>query len=103
MRMEVVLNVIKTVTSPADIKIFSDSRSTIQPLWNWTKVYDKSAISILNTLKELSQQRVIYFQRFPSHIELYNNEMVNLLAKEDTIEVPVSGNILTFSERSASK
>ncbi|GFY00649.1 hypothetical protein TNCV_2140431 [Trichonephila clavipes] len=58
----------------------------------------KRAVSILNTLKELSQQHEIYFQWIPFYIGLYDNEMADLLDKEGANEVPVSRNTLTFSQ-----
>ncbi|GFS89532.1 putative RNA-directed DNA polymerase from transposon BS [Trichonephila clavipes] len=49
------LRIIKMVTSSDEIWILCDSRSAIQHLSNWTNVGDKTSVSILKNLKELSQ------------------------------------------------
>ncbi|GIY55217.1 hypothetical protein CDAR_427971 [Caerostris darwini] len=47
---DVTLKAIKKLTSSADIWILSDSLNVIQNLDNWTKIGDKTAVSILKTL-----------------------------------------------------
>ncbi|GFW94770.1 RNase H domain-containing protein [Trichonephila clavipes] len=66
------------MTSPDEIWILCDSRSAIQHLSDWTNVGDKTSVSILKNLKELSQQHEIYFQWIPSHIGLFGNETADL-------------------------
>ncbi|GFW55923.1 probable RNA-directed DNA polymerase from transposon BS [Trichonephila clavipes] len=92
------LRIIKTMTSPDEIWILCDSRSAIQHLSDWTNVGDKTSVSILKNLKELSQQHEIYFQWIPSHIGLFGNDTADLLAKEGVTENLMSGRTLTFSE-----
>ncbi|GFX86336.1 putative RNA-directed DNA polymerase from transposon BS [Trichonephila clavipes] len=92
------LRIIKTMTSPDEIWILCDSRSAIQHLSDWTNVGDKTAVSILKNLKELSQQHEIYFQWIPSHIGLFGNDTADLLAKEGVTEDLMSRRTLTFSE-----
>ncbi|GFT86484.1 putative RNA-directed DNA polymerase from transposon BS [Trichonephila clavipes] len=92
------LRIIKTVTSPDEIWILCDSRSAIQHLSDWTNIGDKTSVSILKNLKELSQQHEIYFQWIPSHIGLFGNDTADLLAKEGVIEDLMSRRTLTFSE-----
>ncbi|GFU44467.1 RNase H domain-containing protein [Trichonephila clavipes] len=72
------LRIIKTMTSPDEIWILCDSRSAIQHLSDWTNVGDKTSVSILKNLKELSQQHEIYFQWIPSHIGLFGNDTADL-------------------------
>ncbi|GFW28317.1 RNase H domain-containing protein [Trichonephila clavipes] len=90
--------IIKTITSPDEIWILCDSRSAIQHLSDWTNVGDKTSVSILKNLKELSQQHEIYFQWIPSHIGLFGNDTADLLAKEGVTEDLMSRRTLTFSE-----
>ncbi|GFV45113.1 RNase H domain-containing protein [Trichonephila clavipes] len=92
------LRIIKTMTSPDEIWILCDSRSAIQHLSDWTNVGDKTSVSILKNLKELSQQHEIYFQWIPSHIGLFGNDTADLLAKEGVTENLMSRRTLTFSE-----
>ncbi|GFW89998.1 protein CASC3 [Trichonephila clavipes] len=92
------LRIIKTMTSPDEIWILCDSRSAIQHLSDWTNVGDKTSVSILKNLKELSQQHEIYFQWIPSHIGLFGNDAADLLAKEGVTEDLMSRRTLTFSE-----
>ncbi|GFX45043.1 putative RNA-directed DNA polymerase from transposon BS [Trichonephila clavipes] len=92
------LRIIKTITSPDEIWILCDSRSAIQHLSDWTNVEDKTSVSILKNLKELSQQHEIYFQWIPSHIGLFGNDTADLLAKEGVTENLMSRRTLTFSE-----
>ncbi|GFW24640.1 medium-chain acyl-CoA ligase ACSF2, mitochondrial [Trichonephila clavipes] len=92
------LRIIKTMTSPDEIWILCDSRSAIQHLSDWTNVGDKTSVSILKNLKELSQQHEIYFQWIPSHIGLFGNDTADLLAKEGVTEDLMSRRTLTFSE-----
>ncbi|GFX46670.1 putative RNA-directed DNA polymerase from transposon BS [Trichonephila clavipes] len=92
------LRIIKTVTSSDEIWILCDSRSAIQHLSDWTNVGDKTSVSILKNLKELSQQHEIYFQWIPSHIGLFGNDTADLLAKEGVTEDLMSRRSLTFSE-----
>ncbi|GFT85143.1 putative RNA-directed DNA polymerase from transposon BS [Trichonephila clavipes] len=82
------LRIIKTMTSPYEIWILCDSRSAIQHLSDWTNVGDKTSVSILKNLKELSQQHEIYFQWIPSHIGLFGNDTADLLAKEELWKTP---------------
>ncbi|GFV73962.1 RNase H domain-containing protein [Trichonephila clavipes] len=82
------LRIIKTMTSPDEIWILCDSRSAIQHLSDWTNVGDKTSVSILKNLKELSQQHEIYFQWIPSHIGLFGNDTADLLAKEELWKTP---------------
>ncbi|GFQ87022.1 hypothetical protein TNCT_145171 [Trichonephila clavata] len=100
--IDVALNAIKTVTSPADMWIFSKSRSALQHLSNSTKVGNKNASLSLKNLKELSQKRDIFLID-SVHIGFYGNEMADLLAKESATKVSVTSNTLTFSLRSARK
>ncbi|GFV63714.1 RNase H domain-containing protein [Trichonephila clavipes] len=86
------------MTSPDEIWILCDSRSAIQHLSDWTNVGDKTSVSILKNLKELSQQHEIYFQWIPSHIGLFGNDTADLLAKEGVTENLMSRRTLTFSE-----
>ncbi|GFV73710.1 putative RNA-directed DNA polymerase from transposon BS [Trichonephila clavipes] len=86
------------MTSPDEIWILCDSRSAIQHLSDWTNVGDKTSVSILKNLKELSQQHEIYFQWIPSHIGLFGNDTADLLAKEGVTEDLMSRRTLTFSE-----
>ncbi|GFT85859.1 putative RNA-directed DNA polymerase from transposon BS [Trichonephila clavipes] len=72
--------------------------SAIQHLSDWTNVGDKTSVSILKNLKELSQQHEIYFQWIPSHIGLFGNDTADLLAKEGVTENLMSRRTLTFSE-----
>ncbi|GFU47172.1 putative 115 kDa protein in type-1 retrotransposable element R1DM [Trichonephila clavipes] len=76
------------MTSPDEIWILCDSRSAIQHLSDWTNVGDKTSVSILKNLKELSQQHEIYFQWIPSHIGLFGNDTADLLAKEELWKTP---------------
>ncbi|GFT36000.1 probable RNA-directed DNA polymerase from transposon BS [Trichonephila clavipes] len=92
------LRIIKTMTSPDEIWILCDSRSAIQHISDWTNVGDKTSVSILKNLKELSQQHEIYFQWIPSHIGLFGNDTADLLAKEGVTENLMSRRTLTFSE-----
>ncbi|GFW35097.1 putative RNA-directed DNA polymerase from transposon BS [Trichonephila clavipes] len=92
------LRIIKTMTSPDEIWILCDSRSAIQHLSDWTNVGDKTSVSILKNLKELSQQHEIYFQWITSHIGLFGNDTADLLAKEGVTEDLMSRRTLTFSE-----
>ncbi|GFS83662.1 putative RNA-directed DNA polymerase from transposon BS [Trichonephila clavipes] len=92
------LRIIKMVTSPDEIWILCDSRSAIQHLSDWTNVGDKTSVSILKNLKELSQQHEIYFQWIPSHNGLFGNDTADLLAKEGVTEDLMSRRTLTFSE-----
>ncbi|GFW65967.1 RNase H domain-containing protein [Trichonephila clavipes] len=92
------LRIIKTMTSPDEIWILCDSRSAIQHLSDWTNIGDKTSVSILKNLKELSQQHEIYFQWIPSHIGLFGNDTADLLAKEGVTENLMSRRTLTFSE-----
>ncbi|GFW63480.1 putative RNA-directed DNA polymerase from transposon BS [Trichonephila clavipes] len=92
------LRIIKTMTSPDEIWILCDNRSAIQHLSDWTNVGDKTSVSILKNLKELSQQHEIYFQWIPSHIGLFGNDTADLLAKEGVTENLMSRRTLTFSE-----
>ncbi|GFX74919.1 putative RNA-directed DNA polymerase from transposon BS [Trichonephila clavipes] len=92
------LRIFKTVTSSDEIWILCDSRSAIQHLSDWTNVGDKTSVSILKNLKELSQQHEIYFQWIPSHIGLFGNDTADLLAKEGVTEDLMSRRTLTFSE-----
>ncbi|GFY06127.1 replication factor C subunit 3 [Trichonephila clavipes] len=86
--IEEALRIIKTMTSPDEIWILCDSRSAIQHLSDWTNVGDKTSVSILKNLKELSQQHEIYFQGIPSHIGLFGNDTADLLAKEELWKTP---------------
>ncbi|GFX16179.1 putative RNA-directed DNA polymerase from transposon BS [Trichonephila clavipes] len=86
------------MTSPDEIWILCDSRSAIQHLSDWTNVGDKTSVSILKNLKELSQQHDFYFQWIPSHIGLFGNDTADLLAKEGVTENLMSRRTLTFSE-----
>ncbi|GFV86859.1 hypothetical protein TNCV_3965891 [Trichonephila clavipes] len=54
------LRIIKTMIISDEIWILCDSRSAIQHLSDWTNVGDKTWVSILKNLKELSQQHEIY-------------------------------------------
>ncbi|GFU69651.1 putative RNA-directed DNA polymerase from transposon BS [Trichonephila clavipes] len=92
------LRIIKTVTSPDEIWILCDSRSAIQHLSDWTNIGDKTSVSILKNLKELSQQHEIYFQCILSHIGLFGNDTADLLAKEGVTEDLMSRRTLTFSD-----
>ncbi|GFU67777.1 RNase H domain-containing protein [Trichonephila clavipes] len=78
------------MTSPDEIWILCDSRSAIQHLSDWTNVGDKTSVSILKNLKELSQQHEIYFQWIPSHIGLFGNDTADLLAKEELWKTPLT-------------
>ncbi|GFV49030.1 RNase H domain-containing protein [Trichonephila clavipes] len=60
----------------------------MQHLSDWTNVGDKTSVSILKNLKELSQQHEIYFQWIPSHIGLFGNDTADLLAKEELWKTP---------------
>ncbi|GFV22923.1 RNase H domain-containing protein [Trichonephila clavipes] len=73
---------------PLDLrrKLLLSNRSAIQHLSDWTNVGDKTSVSILKNLKELSQQHEIYFQWIPSHIGLFGNDTADLLAKEGVTE-----------------
>ncbi|GFY06466.1 RNase H domain-containing protein [Trichonephila clavipes] len=82
------LRIIKKMTTPDEIWILCDSRSAIQHLSDWTNVGDKTSVSILKNLKELSQQHEIYFQWIPSHIGLFGNDTADLLAKEELWKTP---------------
>ncbi|GFV42019.1 RNase H domain-containing protein [Trichonephila clavipes] len=62
------------------------------------QVGDKTSVSILKNLKELSQLHQIYFQLIPSHIGLFGNDTADLLAKEGVTEDLMPRRTLTFSE-----
>lgn len=53
-------------------------------------VGDRTAVPILKTLKQLSQQHASYFQRISSQIGLYGNETADPLAKEGASEITTS-------------
>lgn len=49
---------------------------------NWSRIGDKTSVTILNDLKVLSQQHRIYLQWIPSHIGLAVNKTTDILTKE---------------------
>ncbi|GFV31813.1 RNase H domain-containing protein [Trichonephila clavipes] len=66
-----------------DLGILSDSRSSLQHLYKWFIAGDKISVSILHLLKHISLHHDIHFQCITSHVEIYGNEMVDKLAKDD--------------------
>lgn len=96
--IEEALNAIGSITSSANIWILSDSRSAIQHLSNWNKAGDKTSVSILNKIKQLSNRRKIFIQWIPSHIGLFGNENADLLAKQGASDSTISTRPLTFPE-----
>ncbi|GFX30596.1 RNase H domain-containing protein [Trichonephila clavipes] len=56
------LNSIESLSQLYDIWIFSDSRSAIQHLANWSNVRGRTGTDILKILKRLSLSRQIHFQ-----------------------------------------
>ncbi|GFV94007.1 putative RNA-directed DNA polymerase from transposon BS [Trichonephila clavipes] len=86
------------IRNPDLCSVFRSDRSAIQHLSDWTNIGDKTSVSILKNLKELSQQHEIYFQWIPSHIGLFGNDTADLLAKEGVTEDLMARRTLTFSE-----
>ncbi|GFY34586.1 RNase H domain-containing protein [Trichonephila clavipes] len=83
---------------PTSIWILSDSRSAIQYLSNWSSVGDKTGVSILNKLKQVSSSSDVHFQWIPSHVDIWDNEEVNAVKKEGAIEDLATSNCLTYLE-----
>ncbi|GFV09456.1 RNase H domain-containing protein [Trichonephila clavipes] len=81
-----------------DLWILSDSRSSLQYLYNWITVEDKASVSILQKLRQISESRDIPFQWIPSHVNIFGNEQADLLAKEGCNASPPISSTLTFSE-----
>ncbi|GFW12582.1 RNase H domain-containing protein [Trichonephila clavipes] len=81
-----------------EIRILSDSRSSIQHLSNWQSVRDNVGASILTKLKRLSTSHQIHLQKIPSHIDLEGNEIEDTLTKAGARELPEPSAPLTFLE-----
>nr|XP_042912144.1 uncharacterized protein LOC122272471 [Parasteatoda tepidariorum] len=81
-----------------DLWILSDSRSSLQHLHNWTKVGDKTSISILLKLQLISKHHDVHLQWIPSHVDIFGNEQADRLAKEGCSHLTSSSSALTFSE-----
>nr|XP_042898848.1 uncharacterized protein LOC122269492 [Parasteatoda tepidariorum] len=81
-----------------DLWILSDSRSSLQHLHNWTKVGDKTSISILLKLQLISKHHDVHLQWIPSHVDIFGNEQADRLAKEGCSHLASSSSALTFSE-----
>ncbi|XP_021002430.2 uncharacterized protein [Parasteatoda tepidariorum] len=81
-----------------DFWILSDSCSSLQHLHNWTKVGDKTSISILLKLQLISKHHDVHLQWIPSHVDIFGNEQADRLAKEGCSHLTSSSSALTFSE-----
>ncbi|GFT96005.1 RNase H domain-containing protein [Trichonephila clavipes] len=81
-----------------DLWIVSDSRSSLQHLYNWITVGDKAGVSILQKLTQISESHDVHFQWIPSHANIFGNEQVDLLAKEGCNASPPISSTLTYSE-----
>ncbi|GFX19829.1 RNase H domain-containing protein [Trichonephila clavipes] len=81
-----------------DLWILSDSHSSLQHLCNWITVGDKAGISILQKLTQISESHDVHFQWIPSHVNIFGNEQVDLLAKEVCNASPPISSTLTLSK-----
>lgn len=78
--------------------ILTDSRSSMEHLYNWIYIGDKTSVSILHKLKHISIQHDIHFQWIPSHVDLFGNEKADCLAKDGcSLPAPASDE-LTYAE-----
>ncbi|GFV30661.1 RNase H domain-containing protein [Trichonephila clavipes] len=78
--------------------IISDSRSSLQHLYNWITVGDKAGISILQKLRQISKSHDVHLQWIPSHVNIFGNEQADLLPKEGCNASPPISSTLTYSE-----
>ncbi|GFU69398.1 RNase H domain-containing protein [Trichonephila clavipes] len=75
-----------------DLWTLSDSRSSPQHLYSWITVGDKTGVSILQKPHD------VHFQWIPSHVNIFGNEQVHLLAKEGCNASPPISSTLTYFE-----
>ncbi|GFW45864.1 metabotropic glutamate receptor 8 [Trichonephila clavipes] len=81
-----------------DLWIFSDSRSSLQHLYNWITVGDKAGVSILQKLTQISESHDVHFQWIPSHVNIFRKEQADLLDKEGCNASPPISSTLAYSE-----
>ncbi|GBN54504.1 hypothetical protein AVEN_98493-1 [Araneus ventricosus] len=65
-----------------DTYILTDTKSSIQYLKNWPKIEEQTGQEIISKIVTLSQKSRVCIQWIPSHIGVFSNEVVGLLAKE---------------------
>ncbi|GFV60014.1 RNase H domain-containing protein [Trichonephila clavipes] len=92
--LEVVLN----EQDFGDLLNLSDSRSSLQHLYNGITVGDKAGVSILQKLRQISESHDVHFQWISSHVNIFGNEQVDFLAKEVCNASPPISSTLTYSE-----
>ncbi|GFY11486.1 RNase H domain-containing protein [Trichonephila clavipes] len=80
--------------------ILTDSRSSIQHLWNWPSINQSTSRSILHLFQQLSDWHPIHLQWVLSHVGLPRNEVVDDLAKAATSDPvnPEDHMVLTSTE-----
>ncbi|GFV87489.1 RNase H domain-containing protein [Trichonephila clavipes] len=80
------LSIINNITGLAfsEIWILTDSRSSIQHLWNSSYVGDSTSRSILHLFQQLSDRHPIHLQWVLSHVGLLGNEVADDLTKATT-------------------
>ncbi|GBO30305.1 hypothetical protein AVEN_47890-1 [Araneus ventricosus] len=96
--IEVGLEAILNENNYGAVWILSDSRSSIQHLKDWNNVGDRTSISILKLLRHIGVDHEVHLQWIPSHVDIYENEVADNLAKQGTAEPLCSTPSLTFDE-----
>ncbi|GFU14204.1 hypothetical protein TNCV_4167991 [Trichonephila clavipes] len=72
-------------------------------------ILDKSltqydGVSILQKLRQITEAHYVHFQWIPSHVDIFGNEQVDLLAKEDcNASPPISPTLINFEHLSRVK
>ncbi|GBO33953.1 hypothetical protein AVEN_273757-1 [Araneus ventricosus] len=85
----------------SDTYILTDSKSSIQYLRNWTKISEKIGQEIISKIVSLSQKSRDCIQWIPSHVEVFGNEVADLLAKEGSALPSAASGELFASEISS--
>ncbi|GBM39162.1 hypothetical protein AVEN_208341-1 [Araneus ventricosus] len=65
----------------SDTYVLTDSKSSIQYLKNWSKISEKTGQEIISKIVSLSQKSRVCIQWIPSHVEVFGNEVADLLTK----------------------
>ncbi|GFU55185.1 RNase H domain-containing protein [Trichonephila clavipes] len=81
-----------------DLWILSDSRGSLQHLYNWITVGDKAGVFILQKLTQMSEFHDVNLKWIPSHVNIFGNEQADLLAKEGCNASPPISSTRTYSE-----
>lgn len=82
----------------SDVWIFTDSRSSIQHLQDWSRVCDLVGIEIIKMLISIAKCRKVHIQWIPSHVNIHGNEAADILAKEGCSATKNTDYDLTYQE-----